>query len=78
MAEPYQDRVLGLKAYETYIIKVFREHFYLYIDYLILCVINFQSLKVKEGQYLQPRPNSGQGGFKNLKKIWTSHCSSEV
>ena len=27
--------VLGLKAYETYIIEVFREHFYLYTDYLV-------------------------------------------
>ena len=73
-----RDRVLGPKAYETCIIQVFRKHFYLLIHWLILCVINFQSWKVKEGQYLQPRPNSGQGGFKNLKKIWASRCTSEV
>ena len=42
--------------------------FILYIDYLILCVIDFQSWKVKERQYLQPSPNSGQGGFKNQEK----------
>ena len=63
-----QDRVLGPKAYETCIIQVFRKHFYLFIDLLRLCIIYFQSWKVKEGQYLQPRPNSCQGGFKNLKK----------
>ena len=59
---------MGPKAYETCIIQGFRKYFYLFIDQLRLCVIYFQSWKVKEWQYLQPRPNSSQGGFKNLKK----------
>ena len=47
---------------------------------LFISVIHFQSWKVKEGQYLQPSPNSGPDGLRNLKKYGqvTAQRLSEV
>ena len=33
-----------------------------------MSVINFQSCKVRKGQYLQPRPNSGQAPWASYEQ----------